>query len=119
MNSVERVKAICKERKIPISRLEKDCGFANGYIGQLKKGSFPDDRAIKIADYLGITVNDLMYDEPPQAPALTAEEQTLLNIFKELNAEGREKVINYARDILPGHSGRAKNNPPSSLAREA
>lgn len=37
MNTVDRIKAICKERKIPISRLEKACGFANGYIGQLKK----------------------------------------------------------------------------------
>ena len=44
MNAVERVKAICKERKIPISKLESDCGFANGYIGQLRKGVFPDDR---------------------------------------------------------------------------
>lgn len=44
MNSVERVKQLCKERKIPISRLEKDLGFANGYIGQLRKGTFPDDR---------------------------------------------------------------------------
>lgn len=37
MNSVERVKAICKERKIPISKMERDLGYANGYIGQLKK----------------------------------------------------------------------------------
>ena len=44
MTSVERVKAICKERKIAISRLEKDLGFSNGYIGQLRKGVFPDDR---------------------------------------------------------------------------
>ena len=29
MNSVERVKKTCKERKIPISRLEKDLGFSN------------------------------------------------------------------------------------------
>jgi hypothetical protein len=28
MNSVDRVKAICKERNIPISKLEKDLGFA-------------------------------------------------------------------------------------------
>ena len=38
MNSVEKVKAICKERKIAISKLEKDLGFSNGYIGQLRKG---------------------------------------------------------------------------------
>ena len=36
MNSVERVKAICKERKIPISRLEKECGFSNGYLNPKK-----------------------------------------------------------------------------------
>ena len=54
MNAVERVKAICKERKIPISKLESDCGFANGYIGQLRKGVFPDDRILKIAEYLNV-----------------------------------------------------------------
>ena len=39
MNSVERVKDICKNRKIPISKLEKELGFSNGYIGQLKEVS--------------------------------------------------------------------------------
>lgn len=47
MNTVERVKAICKERKIPVYKLEKDLGFSNGYISQLKKGSLPDDRLEK------------------------------------------------------------------------
>lgn len=31
MNSVERVKAICKERKIPISKIERDLGFVPFY----------------------------------------------------------------------------------------
>lgn len=61
MNSVERVKKICKEKKIPISRLEKDLEFANGYIGQLKKGTLPDDRLKKIAGYLDVSVDYLMY----------------------------------------------------------
>lgn len=59
MNTVERVKMICKERKIPLSRLERECGFSNGYIGQLRKGSIPDDRLLKIANYLGMTVDQL------------------------------------------------------------
>ncbi len=59
MTTVEKVKAICKERKIPISRLERDLGFANGYIGQLKKGTFPDDRLSAIADYLNVQVSYL------------------------------------------------------------
>lgn len=63
MNSVERVKKICKERKIPISKIEKDLGFSNGYIGQLKKGSFPDERLKKIAEYLDVSVGYLMAGE--------------------------------------------------------
>lgn len=60
MDSVERVKQICKKRKIPISKLERELNFANGYIGQLKKGSFPSDRLIKIADYLNIPYEYLL-----------------------------------------------------------
>ena len=60
MNAVETVKGICKERNIPISRLERECGFSNGYISKLKKGYFPIDKAEKIANYLNIDVNILI-----------------------------------------------------------
>ena len=63
MNTVERIKSICKERKIAISTLEKECGFSNGYIGQLKKGSMPDDRLRKVAEFLGFSVEYLMTGE--------------------------------------------------------
>lgn len=69
MNSVERVKDICRDRKIPISKLEKDLGFSNGYVGQLRRGVFPDDRLGKIADYLGVTVDYLMNGEKPSNKA--------------------------------------------------
>lgn len=60
MNSVERVKAICKERKIPISKIEKDLGYANGYIGQLRKGVFPANRLQDISEYLGVSTEYLL-----------------------------------------------------------
>ena len=60
MNSVDSVKQICKDRKIPISKLERDLGFSNGYIGQLKKGTLPDDRLTAIANYLGVSSDYLM-----------------------------------------------------------
>lgn len=60
MNSVELVKSICKERKIPISKLERDLGYANGYIGQLRKGTFPSNRVAEIAQYLSIPTPYLM-----------------------------------------------------------
>ena len=60
MNTVERIKSICKERKIPISKLEKDLSFVNAYISGLKKGTVPDDRLRLISNYLGVSVEFLM-----------------------------------------------------------
>lgn len=80
MNSVERVKEICKKNKIPISRLEKDLGYSNGYISQLRKGVFPANRLIEIADYLNVSANYLMtgeYDSEDGAPLNVRDEKDI------------------------------------------
>lgn len=63
MTIVERVREICSQRKIPISNLEADCGFGNGYIGQLKKGTIPADRLLIISRYLGVSIIYLITGE--------------------------------------------------------
>ena len=68
MNSVDKVKDLCKQKKIPISRLERELGYANGYIGQLRKGTFPSDRLIEIANYLKVSVAELT-EEQKENPA--------------------------------------------------
>ena len=60
MDTVERIKEICKERKIAISRLEKECGFANGYIRNLREGKLPADRLFTIATFLKVTPEYLL-----------------------------------------------------------
>ena len=60
---VERVKELCKERGISISRLEKELDFGNAYIARLKKGTFPADRLDKIAKYFDVSPEYLMYGE--------------------------------------------------------
>ena len=77
MDSVELVKNICKERKIPISRLEKECGFSNGYIRKLKEGKFPTDRIQNISDYLGISLEYLTTGKEPEFDKYGAEESHL------------------------------------------
>ncbi len=84
MNSVEKVKEICKKRKIAISRLEKDLGYSNGYIGQLRKGVFPSDRLAQIADYLGVSIDSLMSSELDQPIGLTAKDER--DIKKDLDS---------------------------------
>ena len=63
MNSVEIVKRLCKEKRIAISRLERECGFANGYIAGLKKGKLPSDRIQTIADYLDVPTGYLLGED--------------------------------------------------------
>lgn len=111
MNAVERVKTICKERKIPISKLESDCGFANGYIGQLRKGVFPDDRILKIAEYLNVSVDYLMTGNEVQFIVETAKKDVLLAAMPsrvkeyalklaEMPEEKRELVMQMIDNLL-------------------
>jgi len=71
-SSVERIKELCKEKKLAISRLEKDLGFANGYIGQLRKGMLPADRLQAIAEYLNVTAEHLLGVEAKKEPTFFA-----------------------------------------------
>lgn len=101
MNTVERIKQICKERKIPISKLEKECGFANGYIGQLKKGTMPDDRLNIVADYLEISAKELSTGEKPEYPEIdfTEEHFEVLELFDALKKEQKTAVLNLLRSF--------------------
>lgn len=100
MNSVERVKALCKERKIAISKLEKDLGFSNGYIGQLRKGVFPADRLDAIANYFGVTTDYLLGKETEKAPTAAGERKDILDEvdiafygdFKELDEDQQATI---------------------------
>ena len=68
-NSVQFVRDICKERGIPVSLLEKSCGFSNGYLNAKKLTRLPYDRARLIADYLGLEVTEVLTGEKKSAPA--------------------------------------------------
>ena len=95
MNSVEKVKALCKERKIPISRLEKELGYANGYIGQLRKGTFPNDRLVEIANYLNVPTAYLTGEEQKNKPA-TPEGSELT----EMQRKAVDMILNMTDDQL-------------------
>lgn len=88
INSVERVKAICKERKIAISKLEKELGFSNGYISQLKKGVFPEDRLRKIAKYLNVSTEYLATGEETPTNSIEDLDGIYLSLAREAQENG-------------------------------
>lgn len=60
---VEYIRELCKEKKISISRLEKDLGFSNGYLNPKKLTKIPYDRAVAMANYLNGDINRIMNSE--------------------------------------------------------
>lgn len=101
MNCVERVKQICKDRKIPISKLERDLGFSNGYIGQLRKGTFPADRLSKISDYLNLSAEYLMTGIDKTADTVLTDKDNR-DIAKDLD--------NIMEKLTSGENGPASYN---------
>lgn len=110
MNTVERIISICKERKIPISKLERSCDFANGYIRRLSKGTMPNDRLAKVADFLGVTTEFLTTGENPdgyyydKATAELAQEiyqnQELHLLFDLTRDSSPDELRDFANMIL-------------------
>ena len=59
MTPVDRIRRLCEEHGIAISRLERELGFSNGYFRNLKKGGIPIERLEKIAEYFHVSVDYL------------------------------------------------------------
>lgn len=102
MDSVELVKQICKERGIPISKLERECGFSNGYIRKLREGKFPSNRLAVIANYLNVTVKYLMTGDDEQEEAGYYYNEETAKVAQEI-FENRDMRILFdaARDSRP------------------
>ena len=64
-NSVQFVRDVCHQRKIPVSALEKACGFSNGYLNPKKMAKISYDRAVLIGKYLDIPVTKILTGEDP------------------------------------------------------
>ena len=59
----ERIKNLCKERGVTISKLEKDLGFAKGSLSKIDRHKPSAEKLEKIASYFGMSYNTLVQDE--------------------------------------------------------
>lgn len=60
----ENVMALCREKNIRVSRLEKEAGLGNGTVRGWE-GSTPSIATLqKVADYFGVTVDFLLSGRP-------------------------------------------------------
>lgn len=57
MTDIERVRELCKEKKIPVSQLEKALGFSNGYLNPKKAKTISYQRMMQIAAFLDVPIS--------------------------------------------------------------
>lgn len=114
-NSVQMVRDLCKARNIPIAKLEKDCGFSNGYLNPKKMTKIPYDRAVLIAEYLGVSADLILTgEENKKAPTENGERDILdevdigfYNGYKELDESDKEVLRDMVRVMRERRANRS------------
>lgn len=68
---VDNIQRLCKEKGTSIWSLERETGIGNGVIGKWAKSSPRVDSLRKVADYFGVTIDELLKeaDNNDQKPA--------------------------------------------------
>lgn len=98
---LDKIKALCKEKKTSISKLEKQLGFGNGVIGRWDKSVPSYERLAAVANALDVPVAYLTgeTDDPsagikkdpiPKGEAVSQEKQLLLDTIDGLSDEQKE-----------------------------
>ncbi len=121
MTTIERIKELCNEKKISISRLERDCGFSNGYIRKLIKGNLPTDRLERVASYLNVDIKYLVSGEKPIDYNLlnlaydAAEYQEFIRLYNQLLSTERESTKAYMSFLLQERFRKEKEKNTSTM----
>lgn len=96
MTTVERIREICEELNVPISKLEKDLGFGNGYLNPKKIKDIKTDRFLKILEYLGISAEEFYESGSRQTREIENALEQIKNASPEVHADIMEKWRDYS-----------------------
>lgn len=109
---VEFIRVSCKSRNSSITKMEKDLSFANGTVGKWANGKRypPKDKLLLVADFLQISIEDLMGQEPAQKEKpntldgielekLSPARRALLEALEGMDDENIMKIVRIAQAV--------------------
>ena len=105
---LDKIKALCKEKKTSISKLEKQLGFGNGVIGRWDRSVPSYERLAAVANALDVPVSYLTgeTDDPsagikkdpiPKDGAVSSAVQEIFDFLDSASGEELADVIKYIR----------------------
>ncbi len=112
---------LCNNKGESPSAVCQKIGLSNAVFSSWTDESIPRKATLmKIADYFGVTVDELVGDKksPEETSKLNKQELLLISRYRELNDEGKEKLTEYADDLCS--SGKyKKDNTADVVLKEA
>ena len=109
---VEFIRVSCKNRNSSITKMEKDLSFANGTVGKWANGKRypPKDKLSLVADFLQISIEELMgqdseQKEKPSAldgielEKLSPARRALLEALDGMDDENIMKIVRIAQAV--------------------
>ena len=106
-----RMKELRKQHKEKQEDIASFLGVTRGAYANIENGKRETDNAalIKLAEHFNVTVDYLLGRDIKDTgvsiptsgsePPLTEDEQLLIQIYRQMNQEGQEKMLDYADDL--------------------
>ena len=104
MGTYSVIQELCKKRNTSVRQVEIACGLSHGSISKWDKHKPSYDKAKKVADYFGVDVDSLLYEEMH-----TSDRSVQISVPKEYYDELQTRMI----------AQKLKNNPELSVMFEA
>ena len=106
---VEFIRVSCKNKNSSITKMEKDLNFANGTVGKWANGKRypPKDKLSLVANFLQISIEELMGEEQKEKPAPGGSEldAAFSAVLDQLTAEELAEVLEYAKFKVASRKG--------------
>ena len=109
---VEFIRVSCKNRNSSITKMEKDLSFANGTVGKWANGKRypPKDKLSLVADFLQISIEELMGQDSEQKEKpntldgielekLSPARRALLEALDGMDDENIMKIVRIAQAV--------------------
>lgn len=103
---VKNIRGIAKSQGTSLTKIELSLGFGNGMIGKWAKApkSPPYDKLLKIAEFLGVSVNDILGECKQEAAPGPKTESGLPKGYAQLNPANRAIVDRLIADLAKSQS---------------
>ncbi len=94
MALIDRIRFLCNKKGISIKQLEEILNYGNGSLA--KSGSIKSDRIVEIADYFGISTDELL-GRPDYVVRDSLGNDVLIEYVSSMSKSNRDALLKYAK----------------------